>query len=328
MFLVGTRIELYSQKLQKTLLFTWVTNGMVDSSWQNLTDTCSLTFAKRLFYQGTKLQDLLSAGDKVLVKTGYDGQLTEEFAGYLVRFNAKVPLTMFFEDSMWLLKKGNITKQFGATANLQDVINHLVSYYNSQFNAGLTSVVENAELGSFSVKDMSGARILQKLKETYGLYSYFRGNTLYSGFAYQIKDTKPSTVRYRFNYNIISDNLEYRVAEDASIKVKAISFSLKNKKTIATAGDPKGEIHTLHLPIGLSQAEVQKQADNELKRVRYDGYSGSFVGFHRPITRHGDIVEVIDYEFPEREGRFLVDRVVTTFGVNGIRRIIEPGIKA
>lgn len=327
-FVVNTHITLQSQKLGQTLVFNYVTNGMVDSSWQNLTDTCELTFAKRIFYKGEKLQNLLSAGDKVLVRIGYDDDTTEEFAGYLVRFNARIPLTLFFEDNMYLLKKGEITKSFGTNAKLKTVIDHIVSYYNSNFNAGINSIVEDADLGAFTVKDLTGAKILEKIKSTYGLYAYFRGNTLYAGFAYQIKESSSTTVRYQFQKNIVYDNLEYRQSADAKIRVKAISLQKDNKKVIAFSGEDKGGTHTLHLPIGLNQQAVQQQADAEAKRLKFDGYRGSLVGFYKPVVRHGDVCEVIDPEWPEREGRFLVDRVVTQFGVNGIRRIVYPGLKA
>jgi hypothetical protein len=328
MFVVNTHITLFSQKLGKTLVFNYVTNGVIDSSWQNLTDTCELTFAKKLFYKDDKLQNLLSAGDKVNVRIGYDGQLTDEFAGYLVRFNAKIPLTMFFEDNMWVMKKGSITKSFGSNAKLTEVVDHIVKYYNSKFNAGFKSVVENAELGSFSVKDLTGAKILEKLKSTYGIYAYFRSDTLYVGFAYQIKEGSVNTVKYAFNRNIINDNLEYRTAEDSKIRIKAISIQKDNKKVIAFSGDADGGLHTVHLPIGMSKAAVEKQAKVEETRMRFDGYKGSLIGFYKPVIRHGDVCEVIDLEWPEREGRFLVDRVVTNFGVNGIRRMVQPGKKA
>jgi hypothetical protein len=327
-FVVNTHIELFSQKLNKTLVFNWVTSGVIDSSWKNLTDTCELTFAKKIFYKGTKLQDLLSAGDRVTVKTGYDDQVTEEFTGYLTRFNAKVPLTMYFEDTMSLLKKGSITKTFGTSAKLKDVIDEIVRYYNAEYNAQIQSASEDAALGSFNVKDLSGARILEKLKETYGLFAYFRGNKIYAGFAYQVKEANIKTVKYEFTRNIISDRLEYRTSKDIKIRVKAISFKKNNEKTIAYGGDEKGELHTLHLPIGLSQSELEIQAEKEAKRLRFDGYQGQLTSFHRPIVRHGDIAQIIDNEFPEREGRFIVDRVLTSFGVGGIRRQIEPGIKA
>lgn len=328
MFLVTTRIELFSQMLGKPLLFDFVTSGAIYSSWKQQTSTCELTFAKRLFFNGRKLQDILKAGDKVLVKTGYDFRYKEEFAGYLTRFNARIPLTIYFDDCMWLLKQGSITQSFGVNANLKDVAGHLAGYYNGIFNAGIKVVAENAQLGSFAVKDLSGNRILEKLRERYGVISYFRANTLYIGFAYQVEKKQAQAVNFEFQRNIISDNLEYRTAEDLKIRVKAISYTAANKKIIAFGGDNDGEVHTIHLPIGMQRADVEQFAEREAKKLRYNGYHGQFTAFHLPVVEHGDIVELTDREFPERGGRFFVDATTLSFGVNGIRRIIEPGRRA
>lgn len=328
MFLVGVYITLQSQKLGETLVFNWVHQGRIDSSWLNLTDTCELQFAKRIFYKGQKLQNLLSSGDKVEVRFGYDGELRTEFAGYLTRYDARIPLTVFCEDNMWVLKKGTITKNFGSKAKLKDVIDTITGYYNQNYNAGLSSIVEDAELGAFSVKELSGAMILEKLKSTYGLYSYFRGNVLYSGLAYQATGGTVETRRYRFTQNIINNDLEYRIADDVKLRVKAIAFDAKNKKVIEYGGDPEGELHTMHYPIGTTKEQLKKLAEAEASRQRFDGYAGAFTAFHIPTTEHSDIVEIEDFEYPEREGRYLVDRVVKTFGVNGIRRTIYPGKKA
>jgi hypothetical protein len=67
---------------------------------------------------------------------------------------------------------------------------------------------------------------------------------------------------------------------------------------------------------------------SEAKRLRFDGYRGSITGFGLPATEHGDIAEITDPDYPERAGRYSIDKVIKTWGVGGSRRQSFIGPKA
>ena len=43
----------------------------------------------------------------------------------------------------------------------------------------------------------------------------------------------------------------------------------------------------------------------------------------RPRVKHGDVVELIDSQVPDRNGKYYVKRVSTSFGMEGGRKTIE-----
>ena len=331
-FVVSSLVTIACQKLDgKTIHFNFIHRGEIHQSWKNLTQSCTLQFGKNIVVvQNSEkflLQNVLKAGDKVSVNIGYDGNLREEFSGFVTRFDARIPLTIHVEDNMWLLKKDQLSKSW-PKANLRDVTKYIIDYYNAKYGYGFNFEADNADLGQFAIDKMTGAQTLEFIKQTYGLISYFRGDTLYCQLANGIRSGRQETIRYDFRRNIISNNLEYMTADDLKIKVRAISFQSNNKKLKSESGDPDGELHTYHAPCGLNETDLKKYARQELDRVKYTGYRGSFLTFGIPYVQHGDIADIRDQEFTDREGRFVVDSVTTQFGTVGIRRTIETGKKA
>jgi hypothetical protein len=330
--LVSTLVVINSQKLGgKDIRFNFIHRGEIHSSWKNMTQDATLQFGKniRVVSNSEKflLQNVLKKGDRVSISIGYDGNLNQEFSGFVTRFDARIPLSIYCEDNMWLLKKDELKKSW-QKANLKDVAKFIIDHYNKKYNYNLKVEADDAELGQFAIDKLTGAQTLDFIRSTYGLISYFRGDTLYCQLANGIRSGRQATMRYDFRRNIISNSLEYVEADDLKIRVKAISFQSNNKKIAAEAGDPEGELHTYHAPKGLNQVDLNKYAQQELDRVKYTGYRGSFLSFGIPYPKHGDIADIRDQEFPDREGRFIIYSVTTQFGVVGIRRTIEIGRKA
>ncbi|MEO1006846.1 MAG: hypothetical protein AAFW67_13570, partial [Cyanobacteria bacterium J06638_38] len=75
----------------------------------------------------------------------------------------------------------------------------------------------------------------------------------------------------------------------------------------------------------MSEADLRKTAENDLQLFKRTGYRGSLTGFGSPFVDHGDTVKIIDSDFPEREGSYIVDDVKVSFSVGGFRREIQIG---
>mgnify|MGYP001439708446 CR=1 FL=1 len=94
-----------------------------------------------------------------------------------------------------------------------------------------------------------------------------------------------------------------------------------NKREEVEVGEKDGEQRTFHY-YNISAAEAKKRLEQEAERLMYTGYRGSFTTFGSPDFRHGDIVDIVDPVFPDREGRYLAKAVKTTFGEGGYRQEI------
>jgi hypothetical protein len=129
-----------------------------------------------------------------------------------------------------------------------------------------------------------------------------------------------------FQEDIIEDDLEYLKRDELTFKVKAISMLENNKKIEIEVGDPSGEQRTI-TKYNLSKEELKKVAEREIETLRYEGFRGKFKTFLQPVMYHGDEIELIDKDLPERNGVYLIEGVDYEIGVSGYFQIITLGAK-
>lgn len=272
--------------------------------------------------------------DKVVVQMGYDGKLKTQFVGYVKNVRAGLPLTVECEDSMFLLKQKPIEKltlQAGKTLKQWlDII--IPKQLRSSINPdGLQVVTSDIVMGELRITQKSPAEVLEWLKSNYGFHSYFRINeegapVLYVGLAYTRLAGDRQECTYRYGSDIIEDpdtGLIYKRAEDIRLKVKAISMNPANTRIEAEAGDEDGELRTIYY-YNVDQKTLKQRAEEELKRLKYTGYRGSFTTFGEPSIRIGDIANLVGNQYYP-DGRYLVSKVTKKIdAVKGYTQTIEP----
>lgn len=302
--------------------FRGVTQVEVNSSWDNLTDTCRLVFPREVSWQGRALatgaEPLLRRLQPVTVRLGYDDVNTEVFRGYVRDVSGEIPVRVECEDAMYLLKQGEVTKSY-RSVSLSTLMSEVIA------GAVPVQVTADQELGQFRISKASPAKVLQYLREKYFIRSFFREGTLYVGLAYVAALQRERKIR--FDRNVISHNLEFRLKEDIRLLLKGIILMPDNSRQEIEVGDRDGEQRTFHY-YNISKADATRQLEAELERLRYTGYRGTFTTFGRPDIRHGDIVDLTDPIYPDRQGRYLVRRVRTTFGTGGYRQEVELEARA
>jgi len=301
--------------------FQHVVDLVVNTSIDQLTDTCTIEIPSRLSWQGKTIalgeDGLIRTGNKVTVKCGYDGTLQTVFKGYLKHIKPGVRVKLTCENEMYSLKQGSLKKSFKSTtlkALLQDIL-------------PTTIVVEAADidLGQILINNMSPAKVLEQLRSDFGIYSYFMNDILYSGFAYW----PDVAVRHKlqFKHNIIDDSsLEFVREEDVKLKVKAVSILKNNTKIEKEVGDPEGDVRTLYF-YDVPEASLQSVAEAEMQKLKYSGIQGSVMIFGEPFITKGDVVDITDPDYPEKDGAYLTKGVEYRFGTRGYRQKIELGPK-
>jgi hypothetical protein len=123
------------------------------------------------------------------------------------------------------------------------------------------------------------------------------------------------------------NELEFKKKEDVRVKCKAISIAPDNSKIEIEVGDPDGEERTLTY-YDMSKPDLEKIAKQDVERMRFDGYRGSVGTFNEPCIEMGDVIDLGDPQFPEKDGKFWTDKVRKEFGVNGGKRTATLGPKA
>ena len=300
--------------------FKNVAEVKINSSYETLTDTATITVARKLQFEGKPItgdSGIFKAGDVVNIYLGYDHKNELIFSGYLRDIKPGAPLEFVCENEMYQLKKGAISKSFPERTSLKDLLAFMLPGY---FIKSVDGVV-----GKMRLVNATPAQVLNQLNSTYGFKAWFRNGVLYSGLAYwpELQQTPPPVFVFSGQQgNIIEHDLTYQDAESVRLKVTAISIGKDNQKTEVQVGDPEGEQRTLTY-YNVSKKELTEFATRDLQRFRYTGFRGSLTSFGVPVVRHGDIVELVDPVISDRNGRYIVKSVETTLGQSGYRQKIE-----
>lgn len=296
--------------------FDGVVDVEIESSWDNLTDTCTITFPRKLEWKGKQLatgaSPILERKQTVSVLIGYDGLNNEAFSGYVRDISAKIPVSVMCEDAMYLLKSGEITRSYKSVTLgklLADIMG-AIPY----------KVVAEYDLGQFRISKATPAKVLQHLREHYLIRCWFRDGVLYAGLPYISEGQR--TYSLDFERDVVSNNLEYREKDAVRLKLKAVIVKSGNGSETVEIGDDDGEQRTFHY-YNVTAAAATKMLEAEAERLKYTGYRGTLTTFGRPYFRHGDIAELSDPTFPERNGKYLIKKVTTRYGQGGYRQELE-----
>lgn len=365
--------EVYPNRNQSYTINSWHSVNVVNS-WANLADTATVVIPQKLYYKdkfdnaytvngkniygGDNQPPFLMRGDKIIIELGYNyfdsrkvervQETPQRFSGFITDIQNKRPITVTCMDNMYLLQQRQFKSKLykAGEGNLQKMLNE-----NLQGTGFKVNVDAKTNIGDFMADNETVAEVLARLRK-WGLESYFIGNTLYcSGLVYRPEQAKIH--RFRFQYNIISDDLIYSRKDDEKIGVKIISFSeivtgsnkdgtqKKSKKKIQKfafyekgklqikSSKPEswqGEIRTLNV-VAYTEAQIEQQVKENINRVIFDGYKGKFTTFGLPCVKQGDICEIQNPILPEQDGKYYVKTVTTTCSMSGLRQEIEIDLK-
>ena len=295
------------------IVFDRVTSITIMQSIKKLANTATIVvpraFTAKIEGKPSSLEkrnitDYIKVEDAVSIKLGYDDQLEEEFTGYITKIGADTPLQIECMDEMAMLKKNNFTKVF-AKVTLKELLNYIASGYTHQ-------VIDDINLGKFTIDNLSGFQVLELLRKNYGLHGTFKEQVLHVGFPVSMTPTE--THRYVMSSNVRarSSDLKFVKKEDIKLLLKAISINTNGTRVFAEYGDKGGAQRTLHFT-NKNKSELKKLTEKNYKSLNFDGYQGSIPGWGLPRTKAGDAMEIISLKHKERNGRNLIEGVTIKF---------------
>ena len=299
--------------------FDFINEVQIESSWDTLTDTCTITLPKKLKWKGKSIVEGANAvfkiGMPVFVFLGYDYKFELVFEGFLTRIEPKLPLKLYCEDAMWNLKQTEVKALSQKNATVKSLLS---DYYKGELKTF------DADLGKFRIQNATLANVFEELDKNYSLKTFFRNGILHVGTPYLLTANDRNKHQFDFEKNVISaDSLEYKGKDDSKIKVKAISHnSVTNAKIEVNVGDETGELRTIN-KVDLTEEQLKEEAIRQIDLLKYEGFRGSFESFGEPFVRFCDIVELTDPNIQERNGSYFVKSVNYSFGMNGYRQNVE-----
>lgn len=306
--------------------FTRVSSVKIESSAKVLEDTATITLptTARLVREGEFISEVETAkafkvGDEVVINLGYDGDLKEEFRGFVAKIKPGQPLEIECIDAVWLLRRKNCKASFKATT-----LKKLLEFILRDTGIGLEGEIPGIEFKTYYLKNVTAASAIQELKDRYGLTLYMSGTKLRVGLT---SFTDKVVVRYGLGENVIENDLEWVNEDDTRVRVKAVHVMKNNSRTEKEYGDADGELRTVYFYDLAMGSDLEKMALAEAAKYKFTGYEGGLTTFLLPRAQVGNVARISDKQFGERSGDYLIDKVTTTYGTKGARRKIELGIK-
>lgn len=315
MFKLSAKVEISGDRFWS---LPFVAAVEITRDTEKLTAEAKITIPKKVKWDGSP--DIpVRRGDAVRIYLGYDDNLQLAFVGYVRDVGFKTPVVITCEDDMFKLKQMPAVKKAYRSVTLETLLK----------DQGITyrlNIMGEQSLGAYRVTADTVASLLGKLSEQ-GVRSFFRYEdgepVLYCGVLFE-RDSTPSQV-FKTGLNIISDqSLQQQKAENMRLRVVAVSLMPDNKKIKVEVGDSDGERRTLHT-YNKTESELKAWAEQEVKRLKRDGLTGSFTTFGYKLVDPLDAIGlVID---GKKAGVYQVKKNVIKFGTSGYRQEISLGLR-
>jgi len=371
----------------KTLFFDFVNHWEFSNNWEDLSAQGKIIFPKNIYVRDTKTNkryplfgknkatgEMFKKGDKVKIQTQYiywDENLNEKrtplttiVEGYISNVKIEMPVTLEFEDNMYLLKKTPmVNKSYNGSQSIESILNEALQVTNSTFGTNFKCETINKTLVSWdnsllTAENETLATFLAKLKKDAFIFTYFRGNILRVGRSVYV-DADATTKIFEFQNNIISSDLSFKrkddivlsavasnhiqeqtgTTKDGKAKVKnsriEVLVTLQGDKVISKSvksgdkPDPNtdGERRTFTFLEAKSEADLIRLATEALKKYYYSGLKGKFTTFGTPYVQFGDQCQIINNKLPEQNGVYKIKGVEYSGGIEGMRQVIQLDYK-
>lgn len=315
MFRLCAKIEI---KGDRTWSFDFVNAVEITRDTEKLTTEAKITMPKKVKWdKADKIP--VKRGDSVKISLGYDDNLQTAFVGYVRDVGFKTPIVITCEDEMFKLKQMPTKKKAYRSVSLETLLKDQGISYR-------LNIMGEQALGAYRVTADTVAALLGKLSEQ-GIRSFFRyedgAPVLYCGVLFE-RDTRPAQV-FKTGLNIISDqSLQQQKAENMRLRVKAVGLMPDNKKIKVEVGDADGEHRTLHT-YNKTESELKAWAEQEIKRLKRDGLTGSFTTFGHTLVDCLDAIGIVIDGV--KSGVYQVKKNIVKYGDGGYRQEITLGLR-
>lgn len=285
-----------------------------------LANTCVMELPAIAYNKTLNLEEQVKRGDKVRVSFGYNGNLEEEFTGYLLNVATDDgKTTINCEDDMFLFRKAIPDVEF-----VNKSVEAIAAYALKQSGVQMQlKCMLSVMYDKFVVSNATAFDVLKKLKEeTKGLI-YVQNGILHVHPPYL---EKAGEVEYSFQQNIEKCDLKYIRKEDRKIEIVVSATGSDGKKKEVRYGSTGGEQISVS-GAGMSESGMKQVAENEYKRRWFDGYEGSITTWLIPFVRPAYTASITDEEYEYKDGSYYVSAVTTTISEAGGVRKVQLGIR-
>ena len=322
MFRIVCRVILEQQGDGRSEIFTFdkVNKVTVTRSFDKQTQTASVMLPRNVKYNKKNIYEgenaIMRRGDKIKIIAAYHPNETVIFTGYIAKINNNVPIELLCEDEMFLLKQAISPNLSFLSVDLNTFIGKMLTNIKVPYKVDLT-----AQLGKIKLQEASVGKVLQVLRDQYGLFSFFKNGVLRVGLPFYKEEAMKAVFLFEM---MVKEGMQltYLKKDDVKVQVKGILIK-NNAREEFIYGDPSGDIRTV-FQLGGTKADLDLKCNSFLEQANYTGYYGSFKTFLEPLVVPGDYAVVDSWKYPERKGKYLIKSVTTEVSVtDGGKQTIE-----
>lgn len=291
-------------------------------SVENLTDTATIVLPETVINQPLSFEGKISRGTQVTIQMGYNGQLKDEFKGYvrdIVVNNGSIKIMC--EDALFLFRKG-VKDCFFENKDIK----HIAEYVTRNIDKSYKVVCDYSIVyEKFTIHQASGYDVLKKIKEELKANIFFdtKNKILHIHKPYGYNTNK---VRYNLQKNVEVSSLDFESVLDKKVEVTVESTDKSGKVQKYTTGTTGGDKITIKVgTIGIES--IKMLAETTLKNALAPKYKGTFDTWLIPYCEPGFSAHIEDEDYPDKKGWYYVVSVTTNLSLSGGKRIITPDKK-
>ena len=293
---------------------------------ENLTDSAVIKLPSWVYNRYIKDVDSIKRDQTVSISLGYDGDLHQEFSGY-IRSVERDPsgLVINCQDEIYKFNQTKMEDKPYDKPTVKDLLNIVIK--TVQPDLKLNCKYDFA-YDKFTIKNATALDVLKTIQDECHCMMYIKDGVFNVTPPY-ITPESTKTVRYDTSKNVMADgySLKYKDQEDRKLHVTVKGKNDKGEEIVAERGEGGGDTSTFDYKGIATQEMLNTIADNMYAAKSYSGYEGGFQAWLIPLINKGDTAEITDAADPDRNGRYFVKSVVTTCGSGGITRKITLGKK-
>lgn len=322
LFLLMAYLNQYAQITIGQLLFKNISEFEVVQTVTEISDKATITLPRHYkLLDGKKVNDYIKAGDEVIINAGYNGELFTEYKGFVSQApTADVPVVIEC-DELYPLRRGNIIKSYPSITLKKLLTNHLPGY---------TIECPNVELGKMYLDHVSPYQMLEDLRKNFGFFAkVYNDNILHVGWAYDWNPGYTKEVEYIFGESIKSAaGLKFKHKTDFATKVKLTIIKPDGLKEEVEYGSKDRDAAVVTETVaGLSKADAMSVAEAKYAKASWDGFEGTIKGYGIPRAQAGDTLIFTSARYPERNGRYLAEKITIRYSESGFERDIKIGFR-
>jgi hypothetical protein len=288
----------------------------IESSWKSLTDMAEITLPRNVRdIDRYHVSDVFHEGDPVRILFGYDGNLVEEFTGYISQVPAGIPLVIKCEDEMYKLKRQSASVSL-KNASLKSLLKAIAPDYEIACD-------ETTTLGSIRYEKQAVSQILEDLKKQ-GIYTWFEGKTLH---AFTLSNSNIEPVKVVLE-KTAGESLNQKAIEEVLVVIRLLRKVGKALKVEWGEKASGKHIKREYSGISMTENEMLAEAKKIYNQAKQPGLDGDVTLFGIPSVKHGYRIDLKSVLYPEKDGRYFIDSVSKTVGKDGIRQVCKLGMKA